>query len=101
MDLCNRSCVGLKKRPLLIRTGFRRGGPRQRTPFQVTMPLTLEELQGIQADAMADDLEIDFEKMSLWTTEQATACKQAIALCSHALLRISCLRPLANSTRHG
>jgi hypothetical protein len=43
------------------------------------MPLTLEELQGIQGDAMADDLEIDFEKMSLWTAEQATACKHATA----------------------
>jgi hypothetical protein len=45
----------------------------------VAMPLTLEELQGIQADAMADDLEIDFDKMSLWTAEQATACKRAAA----------------------
>ena len=36
------------------------------------MPLTLEELQSIQADAMADDIEIDFAKMSLWTAEQAT-----------------------------
>jgi hypothetical protein len=31
------------------------------------MPLSLEELQDIQADAMADDIEIDFEKMSLWS----------------------------------
>lgn len=37
------------------------------------MPLTLEELQEIQANAMADDLEIDFEKMSLWSKEDATA----------------------------
>ena len=36
------------------------------------MPLTLEELQEIQADAMADDLEIDFDKMSLWSKEEAT-----------------------------
>ena len=35
------------------------------------MPLTLEELQAIQSDAMADDIEIDFDKMSLWTHEQA------------------------------
>ena len=37
-----------------------------------TMPLSLEELQDIQAEAMADDIEIDFAKMSLWTKEQAT-----------------------------
>jgi len=30
------------------------------------MPLTLEELVDIQADCLADDVEIDFEKMSLW-----------------------------------
>ena len=30
------------------------------------MPLTLEELEDIQADCLADDVEIDFEKMSLW-----------------------------------
>ena len=35
------------------------------------MPLTQADLEGIQADAMADDVEIDLEKMSLWTTEQA------------------------------
>lgn len=37
------------------------------------MPLTLEQLQGIQADAMADDIEIDFAKMSLWSEAEATA----------------------------
>ena len=37
------------------------------------MPLTLEELQDIQADNLADDIEIDFAKMSLWTKEQAVA----------------------------
>ena len=36
-------------------------------------PLTLEDLQEIQSDAMADDIEIDFAKMSLWTREQAVA----------------------------
>ena len=30
------------------------------------MPLTLEELEDIQADCMADDVEINFEKMSSW-----------------------------------
>lgn len=35
------------------------------------MPLTKEELEEIQAEHMADDLEIDLEKMSLWTKEQA------------------------------
>ena len=35
------------------------------------MPLTLSELQDIQADAMADDVDIDLEKVSLWTAEQA------------------------------
>lgn len=37
------------------------------------MPLTEAELLDLQADAMADDVEIDLEKMSLWTAEQATA----------------------------
>ena len=60
------------------------------------MPLTLEELQGIQADAMADDLEIDFEKMSLWTTDQATACKRAAANCARlfAVCESSCSVPV-------
>ena len=35
------------------------------------MPLTLQELEDIQADAMADDIPIDFTKMSLWTHEEA------------------------------
>jgi len=33
----------------------------------------MEELQEIQADAMADDIEIDLAKMSLWTKDQAVA----------------------------
>ena len=33
---------------------------------QGSMPLTLEELEDIQADCLADDVEIVFEKMSLW-----------------------------------
>lgn len=37
------------------------------------MPLTLAELQDIQAEAMADDLEIDFDKMSLWRADDARA----------------------------
>lgn len=37
----------------------------------IRMPLTLAEIDSIQADAMADDVEIDFEKMRLWTHEQA------------------------------
>ena len=37
------------------------------------MPLTLEELESIQSDAMADDVSIDFDKMSLWTHDQAVA----------------------------
>ena len=36
------------------------------------MPLSLAELESIQADALADDIPIDFAKMSLWTSEQAT-----------------------------
>ena len=30
------------------------------------MPLTLNELENIQADCLADDVAIDFEKMSVW-----------------------------------
>jgi len=37
------------------------------------MPLSLQQIQAIQSDAMADDLDIDLEKMSLWTEEEATA----------------------------
>lgn len=37
------------------------------------MPLTLDQLQEIQADAMADDIPIDEEKMMHWTAEEATA----------------------------
>ena len=35
------------------------------------MPLTLAELEEIQADAMADDIDIDLATMSLWTREKA------------------------------
>jgi len=42
-----------------------------RSPLRQTMPLTMAQLEGIQADLMADDVEIDFEKMSLWTEKQA------------------------------
>jgi hypothetical protein len=35
------------------------------------MPLTQSELESIQADAMADDVDIDLDKMSLWSAEQA------------------------------
>ena len=37
------------------------------------MALTLEELQDIQADAMADDVDIVFDRMKLWTAAQAAA----------------------------
>ena len=37
------------------------------------MPLTLEDVQSIQADAMADDVEIDMERMSLWSRAELTA----------------------------
>jgi short subunit dehydrogenase-like uncharacterized protein len=37
------------------------------------MTLTIEQLESIQADALADDVDIDLEKMSLWTEEQAAA----------------------------
>ena len=37
------------------------------------MPLTLEQLESIQAEALADDVEIDLDRMSLWTAEAAEA----------------------------
>ena len=37
------------------------------------MPLDLPQLQALQADELADDVEIDLQKMTLWTVEQATA----------------------------
>ena len=35
--------------------------------------LTMAELEEIRDEAMADDLEIDFEKMTLWTRDEAVA----------------------------
>jgi len=35
------------------------------------MPLTQADLEDVQADAMADDVAIDLEKMSLWSREDA------------------------------
>eukprot|EP00966_Prymnesium_polylepis_P185725 4305113-Prymnesium_polylepis.1 len=40
---------------------------------QPNMPLTLEALEAIQGDAMADDIAIDFDRMTLWTEAQAVA----------------------------
>jgi medium-chain acyl-[acyl-carrier-protein] hydrolase len=37
------------------------------------MPLTIEELESLQADEMADDVAIDLAKMSAWTEQQARA----------------------------
>ncbi|KAL1500490.1 hypothetical protein AB1Y20_013147 [Prymnesium parvum] len=37
------------------------------------MPLSLEELQEIQSELLADDIAIDLHKMSGWTREQAVA----------------------------
>jgi len=37
------------------------------------MPLSLQQLQALQADAMADDVDIELDKMSLWTAAEATA----------------------------
>ena len=37
------------------------------------MPLTLAELRDYQADALADDVDIDLERMQHWTEEQARA----------------------------
>ncbi|KAL1523109.1 hypothetical protein AB1Y20_018066 [Prymnesium parvum] len=34
------------------------------------MPLSLEKLHDLQADALAEDIPIDFERMSLWTEAQ-------------------------------
>ena len=41
------------------------------TQLSAIMPLTLAELEEIQADAMADDIDIDLATMSLWTREKA------------------------------
>ena len=38
-----------------------------------TMPLTLAQLEEIQADFLADDVQIELERMSLWSKEQAEA----------------------------
>ena len=35
------------------------------------MPLTLEQLEEIQADCLADDIEIIFDKMSMWDEQTA------------------------------
>ena len=36
------------------------------------MPLTLAQLKDIQADALADDIDIELERMQHWTLEEAT-----------------------------
>ena len=55
--------------PRLIRSADGRALRRLR----LAMPLTLEQLEAIQADNMADDIDIDFEKMSAWTEAEAQA----------------------------
>ena len=35
------------------------------------MPLTLAELEAVQQDALADDVAIDFERMKVWSLEEA------------------------------
>ena len=37
------------------------------------MPLSLSELEDCQCEAMADDVEIDYHRMTNWTREQALA----------------------------
>ena len=37
------------------------------------MPLTLQDLEAIQSDALADDVPIDLARMATWTLEQAVA----------------------------
>ena len=49
------------------------GGQVSASQPYTAMPLTKDQLQEIQAAALADDVAIDMEKMSLWTQEEATA----------------------------
>eukprot|EP00967_Tisochrysis_lutea_P054057 scaffold67421_cov33-Tisochrysis_lutea.AAC.7 len=49
-----------------------RGGTWRRHPTR-GMPLTLAELEEIQADLLADDVQIDFERMKLWDREKVVA----------------------------
>ena len=37
----------------------------------LTMPLDMVELQAIQYECLAEDIDLDFEKMKLWTEEHA------------------------------
>ena len=39
-------------------------------PGSSTMPLTLEKLKELQEEALADDCEIEIERMSSWTEAQ-------------------------------
>eukprot|EP00966_Prymnesium_polylepis_P211378 4895088-Prymnesium_polylepis.1 len=48
----------------------REGAAAARRP---TMPLTLAELEELQTSALADDVVIELEEMSLWTAEQVLA----------------------------
>ena len=48
-----------------------RGGARN--PATRGMGLTLDELEEIQAEALADDVEIDLARMQLWVAEEARA----------------------------
>ena len=37
------------------------------------MPLSREELEALQAESMADDVEIELDRMSRWTADEARA----------------------------
>jgi hypothetical protein len=44
-------------------------------------PLSLAELEDLQADCLADDIGIQFDKMSLWTKEQVGRKPSSERLC--------------------
>ena len=37
----------------------------------LAMPLSLSEIEDIRDECLADDLDIDFERMSLWSADEA------------------------------
>jgi hypothetical protein len=46
------------------------GSLRCRPPRSSAMPLTLEKLKELQEEALADDCEIEIERMASWTEAQ-------------------------------
>lgn len=68
-------------------------------PDDTHMPLSLAQLQDIQNDAMADDIEIDLEKMSLWTEGEARTYFESGGATEPPLPRVAVTAPYTRGSR--